>query len=1182
MSSSTSRFTWLALVAVSVLAPPGDLAAEPPATSAVVSLNGSDWQLAVDPQNVGRQENWQRAPRPEAKPARVPWIIQGTFPGYHGVAWYWRDFTAPANPHPGGRYLLRFWQVDYLAEVWLNGKPVGGHEGGETPFLLDVTEAIKPGEKNRLAVRVLNPTLSPIDGISLYETARRCKVIPYGAGAGFNHGGITEPVELVLVPAVYIEDLFVTASPEKSTARVHLQATVRNACEQARKGTVDFTLASARDGETTAALHLDREFPAGVSQVEADLSLANPRLWQLNDPNLYRATARVAIEGAAGFDERSTRFGVRDFRFTDGYFRLNGRRIYVRSSHTCNHFPIGQQFPHDPDLLRRDLLNMKVMGFNAIRFIWGAATPIQLDLCDEIGLLVYEESYASMSIAPSPKMAERFDANVTELIRRDRNHPSVVMWGLLNEASNNPAFRHAVGMLPLVRSLDTTRMVFLNSGRFDGSHGGGGIGAVTGLRLWPRVAPTEPWLALNATNGTITALGITWPAGHLAFHPGPENEFSAVRWTAPAAGEARVAATFRGLAQRATTDVHVLHNGRAVFDGLLNLGAATNEAKLTETLTVAAGDRLDFVVGSGNKHYGGDTTGLAVTIKTAERTYDATADFSAEANPAGPWSYGQMRPAASPDAGTFALYGREEAVGRVGSLSNPNTTEWQDVISDCHVYPRVPHTASIIRSLREMEGPEQPVFLTEYGIGSAVDLWRAVRHYEQQGAAELEDAQYFRGLLDRFLSDWRHWRMDEAFGRPEDFFMESLKKMAGQRTLGLNAIRANPNIISHSLTGAIDHVMCGEGLTTLFRELKPGTIDAMYDAWAPLRWCLFAEPVHIARGGKLRLEAVLANEDALAPGEYPARIQVIGPDLLRVLDRKITVKIPKPEPGKEPPLAKLRFAEDVAIDGPSGKYRFLVAFERGAAAAGGETEFYVTDPAEMPAVPTEIVLWGEDPGLAQWLTRHGIRTKPFSPDPLAGEGQGRTTREVILAASKPAAPGGSPAFADLAWRIARGSTVVFLSPEVFAKGDQPTAWLPLVRKGTASPIRGWLYLKDEWAKRHPIFEGLPAGGLMDYTYYREIIPDLVWNGQDPPAEAVAGAIKASQDYASGLTVAVYNLGAGRFILNTLQIRQNLGSHPAAERLLRNMLRYAAQNADKAPADLPADFAAQLKAMGFQE
>jgi len=190
-------------------------------------------------------------------------------------------------------------------------------------------------------------------------------------------------------------------------------------------------------------------------------------------------------------------------------------------------------------------------------------------------------------------------------------------------------------------------------------------------------------------------------------------------------------------------------------------------------------------------------------------------------------------------------------------------------------------------------------------------------------------------------------------------------------------------------------------------------------------------------------------------------------------------------------------------------------------------------------------------------------------------------RQVILASSKPPVPGGKAGFADLARRIAGGSAVVFLSPDVFAHADNRTAWLPLVRKGTLAPIRGWLYLKDEWAKRHPIFDGLRAGGLMDYTYYRELIPDDVWQDQDPAAEAVAGAIKASQDYASGLMVSVYTLGEGRFILNTLKVRESLETHPAAERLLRNMLRYAARDIAQPAAALPADFEKQLTAMGLK-
>lgn len=82
----------------------------------VQSLDGSGWTLATDPKNVGREEKWFEAPRTNAVGTKVPWIIQDAFPGYHGVAWYWRDFVAPTNPHPQGRGLLRFWAVDYKAE----------------------------------------------------------------------------------------------------------------------------------------------------------------------------------------------------------------------------------------------------------------------------------------------------------------------------------------------------------------------------------------------------------------------------------------------------------------------------------------------------------------------------------------------------------------------------------------------------------------------------------------------------------------------------------------------------------------------------------------------------------------------------------------------------------------------------------------------------------------------------------------------------------------------------------------------------------------------------------------------------------------------------------------------------------------------------------------------------------
>jgi hypothetical protein len=478
-----------------------------------------------------------------------------------------------------------------------------------------------------------------------------------------------------------------------------------------------------------------------------------------------------------------------------------------------------------------------------------------------------------------------------------------------------------------------------------------------------------------------------------------------------------------------------------------------------------------------------------------------------------------------------------------------------------------------LKTLRTIRAGHLPVFISEYGIGSAVDLFRAIRHYESLGKMDAEDARFYKAQLDGFLADWERWRMWEVFDRPEDFFAQSNARMAGERLRGLNAIRSNPYVVGHSMTGTVDQGMTGEGLWTTFREMKPGTVDAVFDGFAPLRWCLFAEPVHVYRKAPVRLEAVLADEDVLPPGDYPVSLLVVGPGQKRVFERSLTVKIPDPRAKPQPPMVLPVFAEDVPIDGPTGKYRFLATIERGGAAAGQAAEFYVTDPADMPAVPAEVVLWGEDAGLAKWLAEHGIRARPFSPQAPAG-------REVILASASPPAPGNASAFAELARRIARGASVIFLSPSVFAKKEGATGWLPLRNKGGVAGLPSWLYHKDEWAKAHPIFEGLQAGGLMDYTFYREIIPDAGYVGLDPPAEAVAGGNNASQGYSAGLFVAVYKLGAGRFVLNALSIRENLGPSPVAERLLRNLLRYAAADAGKPLEPLPEGFEGELKALGY--
>jgi hypothetical protein len=477
-------------------------------TTPTLTLDG-EWSIATDPENIGRSEKWFAGDMQGSTLTSVPGVIQEAFPGYHGVAWYSRSFVAQINPNPQGRYLLRFEAVDYLANVWLNGVHVGQHEGGETPFVLDVTQAVNPNSENRLTVRVLNPTNKPIDGIALSGIPRLCKIVPFWNGNLYDYGGIIGSVSLLLAPAVRVEDLWVR--PDWKTGRIRIQATVRNTTTQPLQGFFECDVVPASGGEILTTAHFEHQLLPSESVVEAELAIDNPNLWSLETPFLYRVSVRLHTTNSQFVDEASVRCGFRDFRVVNGYFRLNGKRIFVRSTVTLSHCPVGQRLPppQERDLLRRDMLFSKMAGFNVVRIV-GIPYPYQLDLCDEIGLMVHESSFASWKLDDSPKMKERSDRSTREMILRDRNHPSVAIWEMLNETDDGPIFRHAVESLPLVRSLDDTRLVTLSSGRFDCDPSIGSVSNPGGSEwehVWGKEAPGAARLPKWNTAGYPSTLG---------------------------------------------------------------------------------------------------------------------------------------------------------------------------------------------------------------------------------------------------------------------------------------------------------------------------------------------------------------------------------------------------------------------------------------------------------------------------------------------------------------------------------------------------------------------------------------------------------------------------------------------------------------------------------------------------
>ena len=788
------------------------------------------------------------------------------------------------------------------------------------------------------------------------------------------------------------------------------ELSVINQTAQVQPGTL--TLAVSPQGAFGAAAVLSREveLPPGESVLELILTCAEPpRLWDCQDPNLYLAETVLAAAGPEGGrrDCRLVRFGFRDFRFANGCFQLNGRRLFLRSSHTGNHLPYFMDNPTTAelrDLLRRDLLYAKAAGYNAIRFLATPAQPFQLDLCDELGLMVWEEHPASWMLEDSPQMAARYDRSLRETLWRDRNHACITMWGLLNETSDGPVFRHALAALPLVRELDETRLVFLNSWMSAlECLGHLGLGTVSnpGSREWE-----------NLLSDRHHYLLVPHPRGELEFLRNLSDDLVRV-------------------------DVDWLR-------------LQPNRDDLLARITAAAGGPVEL-----------PETGMAY--------------------------------------------------------------------------------------LRAGPG-KRPVFLSEYGVGSPVDVVRAVKHYQQRGIdPEAEDFKYYRGLLEKFMADWRPLALDRIYARPEDFFRDCLARHSRQRLLGLNAIRSNPNLAGYSLTGTVDQGCTGEGQWTTWREFKPGIMDVLQDGLAPLRWCLFAEPVHGYRGDAFTLEAVLAHEAALPPGEYPVVLKVVGPGGT-VWEKRAVFAATGHEPGMATPV----FAETVTLDVPEGSYELVADVERGLAPAGGHKTFYVADPAVWPAVAGEVAVWGGDDRLESWLTKRGICWHRQEDG-----GRPRHAATPVILVGEDRGAGDWPALLE---RIEAGSIAIFLCPEVFRDETGPLGRLPLGKKGALVQEGGSVYHRDDFARKHPIFDGLPSGGVLDYEYYRELL-ERFFVDQDSAerldvvaATCHVGACMWPEGYRSGTLISVHGHGRGRFVLNALRIVENLGRNPAADRLLLNLVR----------------------------
>ena len=359
--------------------------------------------------------------------------VGGLFPET-SIGWYRKHFTV-SSADSGIRFQIQFDGIYRNASVWINGFYLGNNLSGYMGVSYDITDYIKFDKDNVLAVRV---------DASQYE------------GWFYEGAGIYRHVWLNEYENMHIQDggLFVSADVQNKNALIHIETSVENLNLSSANCTV-YSYITDRDGNQITQT---KEQPLALSvnenkKIKQNISIANPRLWSLDDPYLYRIVSVVKSNGKI-IDQVKEKFGIRTLRFdaNEGFF-LNGVHIKIQGTNNHqDHAGVGSAMPDYLQYYRIQLL--KNMGVNACRTSHNPPTPEFLDACDSLGMLVLDENRLLNS---SPEYMNQFE----KMILRDRNHPSIFLWSIGNEEgwiqTNTNGKRIAQTLLSKQKELDSTR-----------------------------------------------------------------------------------------------------------------------------------------------------------------------------------------------------------------------------------------------------------------------------------------------------------------------------------------------------------------------------------------------------------------------------------------------------------------------------------------------------------------------------------------------------------------------------------------------------------------------------------------------------------------------------------------------------------------------------------------------------
>lgn len=451
-----------------------------------LNLNG-DWAFRFDGDDAGERERWfETAPAGFPLRIRVPFSWGSPLSRVRDeadLAWYARTIRIP-DAWAGQRVFLVVGASDWRTSAWLDGQPVGGHQGGYTPFELELTTAARPGVEQRLVLRVDDaPHPFKLEGKQGYGKAR----------------GLWQTLYLEARPALFIDS--VEFHPD--AARKRVEARVRLSGAAPRGATVELKV-SGPDREGVAISEARALVTGGEARLTVPLG-ASPRLWSPDDPFLYDAT--VTVSAAGGEDRVTTYFGLRSIGVArlpglgHPYVALNGRPIYLRMTLDQGWHPEGfYTWPSDA-AMREEILIARRLGLNAIRTHVKAELPRKLYWADRLGVLVMADVPNSWG-EPDEAMRREWETALRGMLRRDFNHPSIFSWVLFNEqwglltkaaegeSSYRPETQEWVAKwVEAARQLDPTRLVEDDSPCCGGGH------VKTDLNSWHSYLPGWKWKA---------------------------------------------------------------------------------------------------------------------------------------------------------------------------------------------------------------------------------------------------------------------------------------------------------------------------------------------------------------------------------------------------------------------------------------------------------------------------------------------------------------------------------------------------------------------------------------------------------------------------------------------------------------------------------------------------------------